>query len=49
MQVGKLLDRVESNAIALPEFQREFVWKRQQAKALMDSLYKGYPIGGLLT
>lgn len=49
MQVGKLLDRVESNAIVLPEFQREFVWKRQQAKELMDSLYKGYPIGGLLT
>jgi len=49
MQTGKLLDRVESNAIVLPEFQREFVWKRQQAKELMDSLYKGYPIGGLLT
>ena len=49
MQVRKLLDRVESNAIVLPEFQREFVWKRQQAKELMDSLYKGYPIGGLLT
>jgi len=49
MQVGKLLDRVESNAIVLPEFQREFVWKRQQAKELMDSLCKGYPIGGLLT
>ncbi|WP_227354188.1 GmrSD restriction endonuclease domain-containing protein [Haladaptatus salinisoli] len=49
MKIEKLLDRVESNAIVLPEFQREFVWKRQQAKALMDSLYKGYPIGGLLT
>lgn len=49
MKIEKLLDRVESNAIVLPEFQREFVWKRQQAKELMDSLYKGYPIGGLLT
>lgn len=49
MQIAKLLDRVEANAIVLPEFQREFVWKRSQAKGLMDSLYKGYPIGGLLT
>jgi hypothetical protein len=49
MEISKLLDRVESNAIVLPEFQREFVWKNSQAKELMNSLYKGYPIGGLLT
>lgn len=49
MQVGKLLDRVESNAIVLPEFQREFVWKESQAKELMNSLFREYPIGGLLT
>lgn len=49
MQVSKLLDRIETNAIVLPEFQREYVWKRSQAKELMGSLYKGYPIGGLLT
>lgn len=49
MQIGKLLDRVESNAIVLPEFQREYVWKKSQAKELVDSLYREYPIGGLLT
>ncbi|MEM4780329.1 MAG: DUF262 domain-containing protein [Halalkalicoccus sp.] len=49
MQISKLLDRVESNAIVLPEFQREFVWKRSQARELMNSLYRGYPIGGFLT
>lgn len=49
MQVSKLLDRVESNAIVLPEFQREFVWKNSQAKELVSSLFKEYPIGGLLT
>ena len=48
MQISKLLDQVESNAIVLPEFQREFVWKDSQAKELMDSLVREYPIGGLL-
>ena len=31
-EIGKLLDKVESNEIVLPEFQREFVWKKSQAK-----------------
>ncbi len=48
MQISKLLDQVEANAIVLPEFQREFVWKNSQAKELMDSLLREYPIGGLL-
>ena len=48
MQISKLLDQVEANAIVLPEFQREFVWKDSQAKELMNSLFREYPIGGLL-
>jgi len=47
-EIGSLLDKVESNEIVLPEFQREFVWKKSQAKELMKSLYTGYPIGSLL-
>lgn len=47
-EIGSLLDKVESNEIVLPEFQREFVWKKDQAKELMKSLYSGYPIGSLL-
>jgi len=47
-EIGKLLDKVESNSIVLPEFQREFVWKRSQAKELIKSLFSGYPIGSLL-
>ncbi|MFW6030294.1 MAG: GmrSD restriction endonuclease domain-containing protein [Halanaerobiales bacterium] len=47
-EIGKLLDKVESNEIVLPEFQREFVWKKSQAKELMISLYNNYPIGSLL-
>ncbi|WP_302080595.1 DUF262 domain-containing protein [Salinibaculum rarum] len=47
-EIGSLLDKVESNEIVLPEFQREFVWKKSQAKELIKSLYSGYPIGSLL-
>jgi hypothetical protein len=32
----------------LPEFQREFIWTKEQAKQLMVSLVKGYPVGSLL-
>lgn len=47
-EIGKLVDKVESNEIVLPEFQREYVWGTDQAKELMKSLYREYPIGSLL-
>jgi hypothetical protein len=34
--------------VLLPEFQRGYVWNRDQVRGLMFSLYRGYPIGGLL-
>jgi len=47
-EISSLLDKVESNEIVLPEFQREYVWKKSQAKSLINSLYQGFPIGSLL-
>jgi hypothetical protein len=35
--------------VLLPEFQRGYVWNRDQVRGLMRSLYRGYPVGGLLT
>jgi hypothetical protein len=32
----------------LPEFQRGYVWNRDQVRGLMRSLYLGYPVGALL-
>lgn len=49
MQIGAILDRIDIGSLALPAFQRGFVWKRPQVKNLMNSLYKGYPVGSLLT
>ena len=34
--------------MALPEFQRGYVWNRDQVRGLFDSLYKRHPVGGLL-
>ena len=32
----------------MPEIQREFVWNARRAVALLDSMYKGYPIGTVM-
>jgi hypothetical protein len=34
--------------MALPEFQRGYVWNRDEVRGLFDSLYKRHPVGGLL-
>ena len=49
MQVGTILDQIDLGAVALPVFQRGYVWNRDQVRGLMDSLYKGHPVGSLLT
>jgi len=48
MRISTILDHVDSGHMALPEFQRGYVWNRDQVRGLFDSLYKGHPIGGLL-
>ena len=46
--IREMLDDIRKRNIVLPEFQREYVWNREQAKQLLVSLYKKYPVGGLL-
>jgi hypothetical protein len=48
LKVGEVLDHIDLGAIALPQFQRGYVWSRPQVRGLMDSLYRGYPVGSLL-
>lgn len=47
--VTQLLADVKSDRIAIPELQRPFVWDSIKVRDLMDSLYKGYPVGYLIT
>ena len=48
MTISEALDDIRQLNLVLPEFQREYVWTRDQAKQLLVSLWKGYPVGGLL-
>lgn len=46
--IQNLLSWVSSGAIAIPEIQRPFVWDATKVRDLMDSLYKGFPIGYII-
>jgi len=48
MKLSTILDHIDSGHMALPEFQRGYVWNRDQVRGLMLSLYRGHPVGGLL-
>lgn len=48
MKISTILDHIDSGHMALPEFQRGYVWNRDQVRGLFDSLYRRHPIGGLL-
>lgn len=48
MQVSNILESIELGAIALPEFQRGYVWNRKQVRNFMNSLYRKRPVGSLL-
>lgn len=43
-----LLAWVRSGEVAIPEIQRPFVWDPTKVRDLMDSLYKGYPVGYII-
>jgi hypothetical protein len=46
--LGALLDSIEMGIIGLPDIQRPFVWKNTAVRDLLDSMYRGYPVGSLL-
>ncbi len=47
-QLSTLLDQIDSGTMLLPEFQRGYVWNRDQVRGLMRSVYRGHPVGSLL-
>lgn len=46
--IVKSIDNARSGNLDIPEFQRGFVWSPEKAKNLVDSLWRGYPIGTIL-
>lgn len=47
-RINYLLDSIDNGQVVLPEFQRGYVWSRDQVKGLFQSLYQKFPVGGLL-
>ncbi len=43
-----VLASINSGRLQLPEFQRNYVWRLNEQKALLDSIQKGYPVGAIL-
>ena len=48
MKISTILDQIDIGGVALPEFQRGYVWNREQVRGLMHSLYRKHPVGSLL-
>lgn len=46
--INNLLNDIQLGQIAIPEIQRPFVWDTVKVRDLMDSLYKGFPIGYII-
>ena len=49
MKINQIIDKIDEHHLFVPAFQREYVWKRNDAKKLVDSLIKDYPTGTMLT
>jgi hypothetical protein len=48
MQISTILNYIDNGHMALPEFQRGYVWGGDQVRGLFGSLYRRHPVGGLL-
>jgi hypothetical protein len=46
--IQTILSWIQAGEIAIPEIQRPFVWDATKVRDLIDSLFKGYPVGYLI-
>jgi len=46
--LGDLFSQITAGKLRVPRFQRSFVWRPEQMRALFDSIERGYPVGTLL-
>lgn len=47
-ELSQLLGDIDLGKLALPELQRPFVWKKTAVRDLLDSMYRGFPVGTLM-
>ncbi len=48
LSIDMLVQRVRSGRLALPDFQRDFVWTPSQISELLDTIARQWPMGSLL-
>ena len=48
LSIRKIIEKINNGEVRIPSFQRGFVWEPEAVAFLMDSMYKGYPIGAVL-
>lgn len=46
--IDQLIQRIRTGRLALPDFQRDFVWNPSRVVELLDSISRQWPIGSLL-
>ena len=46
--IDHVIGYIKDGQISIPEIQRPFVWDGSQIRDLIDSLYRGYPVGYLI-
>ena len=46
--VENIISWIKQGTVAIPEMQRPFVWDSTKVRDLIDSLYKGYPVGYII-
>ncbi len=42
---SQLFYDIDTGLVKIPQFQRDFVWEKEQTAKLLDSIIKGFPIG----
>jgi len=47
-ELSQLLGDIDLGKLALPELQRPFVWQKIAVRDLLDSMYRGFPVGYLM-
>ncbi len=48
VKVRDLVNDYRSGRLVIPEFQRDYVWRKSKAPRLIDSLYQGFPVSSFL-
>ena len=47
--VSELLYQADTNQLRVPRFQRGWVWDRKRVRQLFTTLYRGHPVGSLIS